>query len=62
MVTLGEPGVWRPGALGRPVGCTISDGPGGSFLVSGRPVAGGRWLDGALELVDRRSPVEVAFA
>lgn len=36
MVTLGEPGIWRLGALGRPVGCTISDGPGGSLLISGR--------------------------
>jgi len=62
MVTLGEPGIWRPGALGRPVGCAITDGPGGGLLVSGRPVAGGRWLDGALHLVDRRTPVVVAFA
>ncbi len=61
MVTLGEPGVWRLGALGRPVGCTIGDGPGGGLLVSGRPVAGGRWLHGLLELVDRRSPVAVAL-
>ncbi len=62
MVTLGEPGVWRPGALGRPVGCTIVEGPGGSLLVSGRPVAGGRWVGGTLQLVDRRSPVLVALA
>jgi hypothetical protein len=62
MVTLGEPGIWRPGALGRPVGCTINDGPGGGLLVSGRPVAGGRWVEGGLELVDRRTPVVVALA
>jgi len=62
MVTLGEPGMWRLGALGRPVGCTIADGPGGALLVSGRPVAGGRWLDGTLHLVDRRAPVLVTLA
>jgi len=62
MVTLGEPGVWRPGSLGRPVGCTIADGPGGGLLISGRPVAGGLWADGVLHLVDRRTPVAVAFA
>jgi hypothetical protein len=62
MVTLGEPGIWRPGALGRPVGCTISDGPGGGLLVSGRPVAGARWLDGVLHPVDRHRPVVVALA
>lgn len=62
MVTLGEPGMWRPGALGRPVGCTITDGPGGGLLVSGRPIAGGRWANGALQLVDRLVPVEVALA
>jgi len=62
MVTLGEPGIWRLGALGRPVGCAVDDGPGGSLLISGRPVAGGRWLDGMLHLVDRRSPVVVALA
>ena len=61
MVTLGEPGVWRPGALGRAIGCSIAEGPGGTLLVSGRAVAGGRWHDGALEIVDRRSPVAVAF-
>jgi len=61
MVTLGEPGIWRPGALGRPVGCTIADGPGGGLLISGRPVAGGRWVDGTLHLVDRRTPVDVAL-
>jgi len=61
MVTLGEPGIWRPGALGRPVGCTIVDGPDGGLLVSGRPVAGGRWRGGVLSLVDRRQPVEVAL-
>lgn len=61
MVTLGEPGVWRPGALGRPVGCTIADGPGGGLLVSGRPLAGGRWLDGVFHPVDRRSPVMVTL-
>lgn len=62
MVTLGEPGVWRAGALGRPVGCTIADGPGGGLLISGRPVAGGRWVDGALHFVDRSSPVAVALS
>lgn len=62
MVTLGEPGVWRPGALGRPVACTISEGPGGGLLVSGRPVAGGRWCEGVLHLVDRHSPIEVILA
>lgn len=62
MVTLGEPGMWRIGALGRPVGCTISDGPGGGLLVSGRPIAGGRWVDGTFQPVDRMSPVVVALA
>jgi hypothetical protein len=61
MVTLGEPGIWRVGALGRPVDCTIAEGPGGGLLVSGRPLAAGRWVDGALHLVDRRSPVVVAL-
>jgi len=61
MVTLGEPGIWRPGALGRPVGCTIADGPGGGLLVSGRPVTGGRWVDGRLHIVDRTVPVEVTL-
>lgn len=61
MVTLGEPGIWRPGALGRPVGCTISDGPGGGLLISGRALAGGQWADGILALVDRRAPRVVAF-
>jgi hypothetical protein len=61
MVTLGEPGIWRVGALGRPVGCTISDGPGGGLLISGRPLAGGRWVDGGLELVDRRLAVAVVL-
>lgn len=61
MVTLGEPGIWRLGALGRPVGCTISDGPGGSLLISGRALAGGRWTEGILELVDRRTPAVVAI-
>ena len=63
MVTLGEPGAWRrPGALGRPVGCVIAEGPGGGLLVSGRAIAGGRWLEGVLDLVDRRIPVAVALA
>lgn len=62
MVTLGEPGMWRLGALGRPVGCSITEAPGGGFLVSGRAVAGGRWHDGLLHLVDRRSPIAVSFA
>jgi hypothetical protein len=62
MVTLGEPGIWRPGALGRPVDCVISEGPGGGLLVSGRPVAGGLWADGVLHPVDRRNPVAVALA
>ena len=61
MVTLGEPGVWRPGALGRAIGCSIAEGPGASLLVSGRAVAGGRWEDRSLQLVDRRAPVVVAF-
>lgn len=61
MVTLGEPGMWRPGALGRPIGCTIAEGPGGGLLVSGRPIAGGRWVDASLQLVDRRNPVLVAL-
>ena len=61
LVTLGQPGMWRPGLLGRPVGCTIADGPGGTLLVSGRPVAGARWLDGALQLVNRCSPIVVVF-
>jgi hypothetical protein len=61
MVTIGEPGVWRPGLLGRPVDCSITDGPGGGLLVSGRPVAGGRWMDGLLHLVDRGAPVHVTL-
>ena len=59
LATLGEPGIWRPGALGRPVGCEIADGEAGGFLVSGRAVAGGRWEDGQLHRVDRRFPIEV---
>ncbi|MEO5680766.1 MAG: hypothetical protein ABIS47_13980 [Acidimicrobiales bacterium] len=62
LVTIGEPGIWRPGTLGRPVGCVLTAGPGDSLVVRGRPVAGGRWLNGHLQLVDRRAPVVVAFA
>lgn len=62
MVTLGEPGIWRTGAVGRPVDCAIADGPDGGLLVSGRPLAGGVWIDGAVHLVDRLKPVAVALA
>ena len=62
MVSLGEPGIWRPGAVGRPVDCAISDGPGGGLLISGRPLAGGMWADGTLHLVDRSTPVVVTLA
>lgn len=62
MVTLGEPGIWRTGAVGRPVDCAFADGPGGSLLISGRPLAGGAWIDGAVHLIDRLTPVAVALA
>lgn len=61
MVTLGEPGVWRPGLIGRPVDCAITEGPGGGLMISGRPLAGAVWIDGVLHLVDRRTPIAVAL-
>ena len=62
MVTLGEPGLWRPGVVGRPVDCAIAEGPDGGLLISGRPLAGGRWLDGTFHALDRSAPVAVQLA
>ncbi len=47
-VTLGDPGAWRAGALGRPVGCAVRVDADGVLAFRGPNACLGFWRDGAL--------------
>lgn len=51
-ITLGEPGVWIPNALGSPRGCTLRTDPEGHLLVRGPNVAMGVWEHGRIRRLD----------
>ena len=47
-VSLGEPGVWCAGYIGKPLGCRTRIGEGGVLEVCGANVCLGHWADGGL--------------
>lgn len=47
-ITLGDPGAWRAGALGRPLGCAVRLDADGVLAFRGPNACLGRWRDGAL--------------
>jgi long-subunit acyl-CoA synthetase (AMP-forming) len=47
-VCLGEPGAWRPGALGAPLGCNVRLDDDGVLAFRGPNAHLGLWQDGAL--------------
>jgi len=51
-ITLGEPGVWIPNALGSPRGCAIRTDPDGRLFVRGPNVAMGVWEHGRVRRLD----------
>ncbi len=51
-VSLGEPGVWCTGYIGKPIGCRTRIGESGVLEVCGANVCLGHWADGGLVLLD----------
>lgn len=47
-ICLGEPGAWRAGALGRPLGCAVRLDADGVLAFRGPNACLGEWRDGAL--------------
>jgi hypothetical protein len=61
LVTLGEPGIWRPGLLGRPIGCKLEDEYGGAKAVQGVNLCYGTWHDATLTVEDPSRALRVTF-
>jgi hypothetical protein len=61
LVTLGEPGVWRPGLLGRPIGCRLDDDFGGAKAIRGVNLCYGTWHDATLTVEDPTRALRVTF-
>ncbi|MGP1271725.1 MAG: class I adenylate-forming enzyme family protein [Phycisphaerales bacterium] len=56
-VCLGEPGAWRAGMLGRPVGCTVSLSEQNELLVMGPNICVGTWTAAGLRARDGTQPL-----
>jgi hypothetical protein len=61
LVTLGEPGVWRPGVLGRPIGCRLDDDLLGAKAIRGVNLCYGTWHDATLTVEDPARALRVTF-
>ena len=47
-IALGDPGVWAPNYLGRPLGCTVRIRDGGELFFRGQNACLGRWTESGL--------------
>ena len=61
LLTLGEPGVWRTGAVGRAVGCFMTVDDQGALVVSGKNLAYGTWDGEKLTVEDPERLVQTYF-
>ena len=57
-IALGEPGRWRAGYLGRPLGCVVQIGIGGGLRFAGPNACLGFWGEAGLERLDPSRWVE----
>lgn len=51
-IALGDPGVWAPNYLGRPLGCTVRISDEGELLFQGQNACIGQWSDDGLHPLD----------
>lgn len=51
-IALGDPGVWAPNYMGRPLGCTVRINDTGELLFQGQNACIGRWTDNGLLRLD----------